>query len=87
MDLNGIGELLSKEQMKMVTGGDGYIAGYVSCSYTWKDLETGVILSQNVEHYDVDLGGVLDCRNFCQNNAPDGAYFIWFMTCGMYDIY
>ncbi len=33
LDLDGIGELLSKEQMKMVTGGDSYSYGMVTCHF------------------------------------------------------
>jgi hypothetical protein len=81
MDLNGIGELLSKEQMKMVTGGNDYdFATYIQCNWL-------VTYDDSVSHYD-NYGLVRgnwnqqipygNCQIWCANNqvtSESGAYY------------
>ena len=80
MDLNGIGELLSKEQMKMVTGGDSYSAGYVTCTYSiYGEGNFKITLGHN----DIDLGIVRDCQYFCFSNTPSGTFYY---SCEMFNV-
>ena len=51
LDLNGIGELLSKEQMKMVTGGDGYTVNYVGCTWNVDEKHDYETHSHNIDVY------------------------------------
>lgn len=73
MDLNGIGELLSKEQMKMVTGGDGYVADYISCTYyIWTGENSGGTIYQG--HWDTNIGSERTCIPFCDSRVPQNTY-------------
>jgi hypothetical protein len=75
MDLNGIGELLNKEQMKMVTGGQILYDLYVSCEFTYLDYPA------NVNYPPYDKGYVIwgssevpNCHDFCWGKFDDGPY-------------
>ena len=86
LDLNGIGELLSKEQMKMVTGGDSYSAGYLTCNYTITTW--GGVISKTEGHYNVDLGDLYSCSGFCNARMPsDPNYtYVYFANCSMENV-
>ena len=68
MDLDGIGELLSKEQMKMVTGGEDY-ANYVTCYYFHTIYGTNTTDFEHFNYYPVNEPY---CDSFCQANEPTG---------------
>ena len=66
MDLNGIGELLSKEQMKMVTGGEGY-SNYISCYYFHTIY---AINNTDFVHFGYDRVDESSCDSFCEAKTP-----------------
>ena len=83
MDLNGIGELLSKEQMKMVTGGDGY-SNYITCYYSHYILNP-----QDIQFVAFGYPGVDEayCDSFCEANKPAdtiGVDYWDYKTCSIF---
>ena len=68
LDLNDIGELLSKEQMKMVTGGTEY-ATYVQCNWEADEYRNGTYYGRYPlvrGAFDMDMSN--GCQNYCNSN-------------------
>jgi len=72
MDLNGIGELLSKEQMKMVTGGDGY-SNYITCYYNHTIYATN---QTEFLHFGHNFVNESSCDTFCAVREPASTPFV-----------
>ena len=93
MDLSGIGELLSKEQMKMVTGGDGYVVNYVGCQWNVdeKDDYGPGYFNRNTStgEWYAEVPGH-NCTSWCLSNVPTGPHpflpnywiNVTFLNCG-----
>lgn len=75
MDLDGIGELLSKEQMKMVTGGDDYNL-YIRCVMDRYNHASGQHEGSEIWGY-YHTSYSTECGWFCSMQGASHAYIEW----------